>query len=257
MVDTCSYSPLATDLIKIRRSLQGMGLAEIWLPTSIPTLSAVGGAAGAFSKIASVLGNGLAALTFDDDYKISRIRRKEPTARATTDIAIGGKNVVMGFVDGVTGLGKGFMGLVTRPTGGVVDFAKEVVRRVRYLRHGGLVRPYISHEAMGFFILNKLDNGKYAKTDTYVAHITCSDSPPSWFLATSKRLLFVTEISFLEPTVKPNLNQVQILTKDPKKTRALRSTRSFGKMVHYRNISESEARYIVDKITNAMRTVGL
>ncbi|CAF4223157.1 unnamed protein product, partial [Adineta steineri] len=44
---------------------------------------------------------------------------------------------------------------------------------------------------------------------------------------------------------------------DPKKTRALRSTRSFGKMVHYRNISESEARYIVDKITNAMRTVGL
>jgi len=34
---------------------------------------------------------------------------------------------------------------------------EEVVRRVRYPRHvgrDGLVRPYISHEAMGFFILN-------------------------------------------------------------------------------------------------------
>jgi hypothetical protein len=34
---------------------------------------------------------------------------------------------------------------------------EEVVRRVRYPRHvarDGLVRPYISHEAMGFYILN-------------------------------------------------------------------------------------------------------
>ncbi|CAF1138697.1 unnamed protein product [Adineta steineri] len=277
--------------------------------TGVRTLvgSAVGGAAGAFSKITGVLGKGLATLTFDEDYKISRIRRKEPATHATTDIAVGGKNVVMGFVDGVTGvvtkpvsgakeggasgfvkgLGKGFIGLVTRPTGGIVDFAstsldlikrtaqqEEVVRRVRYPRHvgrDGLVRPYISHEAMGFFILNKLEDGKYAKIDTYVAHITCSDNPPSWLLATSKRLLFITEISFLglyeidwrieyedlkeEPVVKPNLNQIQILTKESKKTGTLRSTRSFGKMVKYRNISE--ARYIVDKITNAMHTVGL
>ncbi|CAF1522230.1 unnamed protein product [Adineta steineri] len=250
-----------------------MSVAELGLPTSTPTPSAVGSAAGAFSKITGVLGKGLATLTFDEDYKISRVRRKEPATHATTDIAIEGKNVVMSFVDGVTGvvtkpvsgakkngalgfvkdLGKGFIGLVTRPTGGIVDFAstsldvikrtaqqEEVVRRVRYPRHDGL----------------KLEDGKYAKTDTYVAHITCSDNPPFWLLATSKRLLFITEISFLEePIVKPNLNQVQILTKDPKKTGALRSTRSFGKMVHYRNIFE--ARYIVDKITNAMRTVGL
>ncbi|CAF4120481.1 unnamed protein product, partial [Adineta steineri] len=194
------------------------------------------------------------------------------------------KNGALGFVKG---LGKGFIGLATRPTGGVVDFAstsldvikrtaqqEEVVRRVRYPRYvgrDGLVRPYISHEAMGFFILNKLENGKYAKTDTYVAHITCAGSPPSWLLATSKRLFFVTEISFLglyeidwrieyedlkeEPAVKPNINQIQILTKEPKKTGTLRSTRSVDKMVKYRNISE--ARYIVDKITNAMHTIGL
>ena len=114
--------------------------------------SAVGGAAGAFSKITGVLGKGLATLTFDDDFKASRIRRKEPGSNAATDIAVGGKNVVMGFVDGLTGvvtkpiagakqggaggffkgMGKGFIGLVTRPTGGIVDFAStslDVVKR--------------------------------------------------------------------------------------------------------------------------------
>ncbi len=57
--------------------------------------SAVGGAAGAVSKITGVLGKGLANLTFDEDYKASRIRRKEPGANAATDIAVGGKNVMM------------------------------------------------------------------------------------------------------------------------------------------------------------------
>jgi hypothetical protein len=57
--------------------------------------SVVGGAAGAFSKITGVLGKSLATLTFDEEYKISRIRRKAPATNATTDIAVGGKNMVM------------------------------------------------------------------------------------------------------------------------------------------------------------------
>jgi vacuolar protein sorting-associated protein 13A/C len=57
--------------------------------------SAIGGAAGAASKITGVLGKGLATLSFDEDYKASRIRRKEPGANAATDIAVDGKNVVM------------------------------------------------------------------------------------------------------------------------------------------------------------------
>ena len=57
--------------------------------------SAVGGAAGAFSKITSVLGKGLATLTFDEDYKASRIRHKEPGTNAAIHIATGGKNVFM------------------------------------------------------------------------------------------------------------------------------------------------------------------
>ncbi|CAM4829563.1 unnamed protein product, partial [Rotaria magnacalcarata] len=269
--------------------------------------SAVGGAAGAFSKITSVVGKGLANLTFDEDYKASRIRRKEPGVTATTHIAMGGKNVVMGFVDGVKGvvskpirgaqhggasgffkgLGQGVIGLVARPTGGVVDFAstsldlikrtaqqEEIIRRARYPRHlgrDGLVRPYISHEAMGFYILNRLEDGKYSKSDTYVAHITCSESPQSCLLATSIRLLFVTEISFLglyeidweilyeelkeEPVVKINTNQIQILITEPKTTGTIRSHQTYGKLVKFMKLSD--AKYIVDKIATAMHIVGL
>ncbi|CAF0841714.1 unnamed protein product [Adineta steineri] len=277
--------------------------------TGVKTLfgSTVGGFAGAASKIASVVGKTSATLTFDDDHTHTRNRCKQLGAIKSIEIANSARNVVRSFTKGITGvvtkpmkgaksggtigfmkgLGQGAIGFVARPTGGMAELAsisldvvkqtvqpEEIVRRVRYPRHigcDGLVRPYISHEAMGFFILNKLEDGKYAKFDTYVAHITCSDDPPSWLLATSKRLLCVTEISFHglyeidwrieyedlkeEPIVKSDLNQIQILTKEPKKTGSLKSTRSFDKVVKYRNISE--ARYIVDKITNAMHTVDL
>jgi vacuolar protein sorting-associated protein 13A/C len=85
------------DVLFSQGAIEGpMEFAE-GVATGVRTLfgSAVGGAAGAFSKITGVLGKGLATLTFDEDYKISRIRRKEPATKASTDIAVGGKNVVM------------------------------------------------------------------------------------------------------------------------------------------------------------------
>jgi hypothetical protein len=65
--------------------------------TGVLTLvgSTVGTAAGAVSRITGAIGQSLATLTFDDDYKASRIRHREPAASAVTDIAAGGKNVVM------------------------------------------------------------------------------------------------------------------------------------------------------------------
>ncbi|CAF4656530.1 unnamed protein product [Rotaria sp. Silwood1] len=256
--------------------------------------SAVGGAAGAVSKITSVLGKGLATLTFDENYKASRIRRKEPGATAASHIAVGGKNVVMGFVDGVKGvvtkpiegakdsgasgffkgLGKGVIGLVARPTGGVVDFAsssfdrikrtaqqEELVRRVRYPRHinpDGLVGPYIAHEAMGFYILNRLEDGNIAKRETYVAHITCSEDPLCWLMTTSKSLLFIIEVSILglykidwqlayeelngAPTMNTSTGQIHILPKESKTTGLLKTktTRAVPKLVKYRTVSEAK-----------------
>ncbi|CAF3681386.1 unnamed protein product [Rotaria sordida] len=256
--------------------------------------SAVGGAAGAVSKITSVFGKGLATLTFDEDYKASRIRRKEPGATTASHMAMGGKNVVMGFVDGFKGvvtkpiegakdggasgffkgLGKGFIGVVARPTGGVVDFAsssfdlikrtaqqEELVRRVHYPRHinpDGLVRPYIAHEAMGFYILNRLEDGNIAKRETYVAHITCSEDPLCWLMATSKSLLFIIEISILGlykidwqlayeelnevPSINIRTGQIQILPKESKTTGFLKTktTRAVPKLVKYQTVSEAK-----------------
>lgn len=146
----------------------------------------VGGAAGAVSKITGAVGKGLAALTFDKEYQKKRrnqINRKP--ANLQEGLARSGKGLVMGVVDGVTGvfskpisgarsdgvegffkgLGKGAVGLVTRPTAGVVDFASgsfEAVKRAaemsedvtrlrppRFLKADGVVQPYSRKTAEG------------------------------------------------------------------------------------------------------------
>lgn len=146
----------------------------------------VGGAAGAVSKITGAVGKGLATLTFDKEYQK---RRREQNQRRPGNFHEGfvrsGKGLVLGVVDGVTGvvakpvagareegfggffkgLGKGMVGLVTKPTSGVVDFASgsfdavkratelsEEIQRLRpprYLSQDGVVQPYSRRVADG------------------------------------------------------------------------------------------------------------
>ncbi|KAF6778966.1 hypothetical protein AHF37_03448, partial [Paragonimus kellicotti] len=147
---------------------------------------AVGGAAGAVSRITGTIGKGVAALTLDEDYK--RLRREQLARRPDTfgaGLAQGGRGLVMGVFHGVTGLvmkpvegakkegfegffkgvGKGLVGAVTRPVSGVVDFASssfEGIRRIadtvedigrvrppRFIRVDGIIRPYERQEAAG------------------------------------------------------------------------------------------------------------
>lgn len=132
------------------------------------------------------MGQGLAALTFDKDYQ--KKRRNSLTKRPTNmreGLARSGKGLVTGVTDGITGvftkpisgarsegvegffkgLGKGAVGLVARPTAGLVDFASgtfESVKRAtevgeelgrlrspRFLHSDGIVRPYNKQEAEG------------------------------------------------------------------------------------------------------------
>lgn len=132
------------------------------------------------------MGKGLAALTFDKDYQKKRREalNKKP-ANLQEGLARSGKGLVMGVVDGFTGvftkpisgaksegvegffkgLGKGAVGLVARPTAGIVDFASgsfdavkraaemsEEVNRLRpprFLRSDGVLRPYSARDAEG------------------------------------------------------------------------------------------------------------
>lgn len=150
----------------------------------------VGGMAGAVSKITGAMGKGIAALTFDKDYQRKRQEQlnKQP-ANLQEGLARSGKGLVMGVVHGVTGVvmkpisgakeegvegffkgfGKGVVGLVTRPTAGVIDFASgsfgavkratelsEEVKRVRpprFFQPDNLIRSYIREEAEGHKIL--------------------------------------------------------------------------------------------------------
>ena len=105
----------------------------------------VGGAAGTFSRITGALGKGLASLTFDEKFQNKRREAIKKRGRQTfgEGMARSSKGLVMGIVDGVTGVatkpiegakeegvggffkgvGKGVVGLVARPTGGFIDFA--------------------------------------------------------------------------------------------------------------------------------------
>ncbi|KAG5677846.1 hypothetical protein PVAND_007566 [Polypedilum vanderplanki] len=162
----------------------------------------VGGAAGAVSKITGAVGKGIAALTFDDDYQRKRraALNKKP-ATMQEGLARGGKGLVMGVVDGVTGvvtkpisgaktegvqgffkgLGKGAVGLVARPATGIVDFAsgtfdsvkratelsdeEKKLRPQRFLHADGIIRPYSRQEAEGYKIFRDADKGKFASSD--------------------------------------------------------------------------------------------
>jgi len=110
-----------------------------------------------------------------------------------------------------SGVGKGVVGLVARPTGGVIDFAsgtfdsvkrvtenQEEIRRTRlprFLHTDGIVRNYDLKEAQGWKFLRELDKGKYAKTDIYVTHEQVV--PDTVFLVSNKRILFMSYQSVL------------------------------------------------------------
>ncbi|CAN7983358.1 unnamed protein product [Ixodes hexagonus] len=188
----------------------------------------VGGAAGAVSRITGTIGKGIAALTMDEEYqrrrKLDKNRRPNDIAEG---IAQGGRDLVMGVYEGVTGIvtkpvagakeegisgffkgvGKGLIGAVARPTAGVVDFASgsfdavkratdvvdEVrpVRPARFIRPDGIVRPYNHMEAQGHSLLQDVDKGKFTETDAYVAHLNVCEEGRNVVLVTNRRLMFI------------------------------------------------------------------
>ncbi|XP_072019770.1 intermembrane lipid transfer protein VPS13A-like [Amphiura filiformis] len=191
---------------------------------------AVGGAAGAVSRITGTLGKGLAALTMDEEYK--RKRQQAINQRPATfqeGLARGGKGLVMGFVEGASGIvtnpfqgakkegakgffkgvGRGLIGVVAKPTAGVVDFASgtlEGIRRVtdvgdevgklrnpRVLYPDGIVRPYKRDDAAGLALLHQVEKGKYAANEDYVAHVVLTTDKKHALVVTTKRLMLATK----------------------------------------------------------------
>ncbi|GBM38371.1 Vacuolar protein sorting-associated protein 13 [Araneus ventricosus] len=188
---------------------------------------AIGGAAGAASRITGTLGKGIAALTLDKDYQK---KRRQNISRRPQDFAHGiaesGKGLFMGVFDGVTGIvtkpiegareggvsgffkgvGKGLIGVVTRPTAGVVDFASgslDAVKRAtqvsdevkrlrvpRFIKPDGVIRPYVKREAEGNKLLQEVEKGKYSNTDVFLAHVSIGDDK-LFLLVTNNRVMYI------------------------------------------------------------------
>ncbi|KAH0628250.1 hypothetical protein JD844_009145 [Phrynosoma platyrhinos] len=113
---------------------------------------AVGGLAGAASRITGAMAKGVAAITMDEDYQQKRreAMNKQPSG-FKEGITRGGKGLVSGFVSGITGIitkpirgaqkegaagffkgvGKGLVGAVARPTGGIIDMASSTFQGIK------------------------------------------------------------------------------------------------------------------------------
>uniref|UniRef100_A0A8B9FTC5 Vacuolar protein sorting 13 homolog A n=1 Tax=Amazona collaria TaxID=241587 RepID=A0A8B9FTC5_9PSIT len=129
---------------------------------------AVGGLAGAASRITGAMAKGVAAITMDEDYQQKRreAMNKQPTG-LREGITRGGKGLVSkeGAAGFFKGVGKGLVGAVARPTGGIIDMASSTfqgikkvtdssedvisLRPPRFFGEDGVIRPYRLRDGTG------------------------------------------------------------------------------------------------------------
>ncbi|XP_051963977.1 intermembrane lipid transfer protein VPS13A-like isoform X2 [Xyrauchen texanus] len=191
---------------------------------------AVGGLAGAASRITGAMAKGVAAMTMDEEYQQKRreAMNKQPSG-LREGLTRGGKGLVSGFVSGITGIvtkpikgaqkegaagffkgvGKGLVGALTRPTGGIIDMASstfqgikraaetsqevESLRPPRFIHEDGVIRPYKEREGTGSQMLQCIENGRFAKY-RYFAHAKVNDS--DFLMITKRGIFFVTKGTF-------------------------------------------------------------
>ncbi|KAL9616260.1 MAG: hypothetical protein Q9160_008854 [Pyrenula sp. 1 TL-2023] len=201
------YEPYQGLVMTDRPQDLGIGIAK---GASSFVKKSVFGFSDSVAKFTGSMSKGLAAASLDKEFQDqrrmskSRNRPKHALYGVTsggnafaTSMAsgIGGlarhplqgaeKEGAVGFVKGV---GKGFLGLATKPAIGAFDLASNLaegvrntttvfdaegldrVRLTRFIGMDGIVRPFSQREALGQFWLKTADDGKYFNED-YIAHL--------------------------------------------------------------------------------------
>ncbi|KAL5518944.1 VPS13 [Sanghuangporus vaninii] len=168
------------------------------------------GLSNSVTKITSSIGKGLSAATLDADFQARRRltqRRNKPrhaligvasgAEALATSVASGVEGVLMKPLEGADaegalgffkGVGKGFVGAVTKPVVGAFDLAANVsegirntttvfdapqrdrVRKPRHVFMEGVLEPYSPRKAVGQAWMRDIQDGIYRK-DYYIAHI--------------------------------------------------------------------------------------
>ncbi|BEI82300.1 hypothetical protein CcaverHIS002_0301680 [Cutaneotrichosporon cavernicola] len=204
----------------------GVGIARGATSLAMKT---VFGITDSMTKFTASIGKGLSAATLDQEYQTKRrmAQRRNKPKHALYGVAAGAS----AFADSVTsafegvaampmegaekggavgfarGVGKGFVGLFTKPVVGVMDFISastegirntttvfdtntiDRVRLPRFIASDGVLRPYSARDALGQSWLKDLDAGAYF-SESYVAHLDIPGDDAVAILS-NHRLLYV------------------------------------------------------------------
>uniref|UniRef100_A0A8B9SDI8 Vacuolar protein sorting-associated protein 13A n=1 Tax=Apteryx owenii TaxID=8824 RepID=A0A8B9SDI8_APTOW len=253
---------------------------------------AVGGLAGAASRITGAMAKGVAAITMDEDYQQKRreAMNRQPTG-LREGITRGGKGLVSGFVSGITGIvtkpirgaqkegaagffkgvGKGLVGAVARPTGGIIDMASSTfqgikkvadssedvisLRPPRFFGEDGVIRPYRLRDGTGSQMLQKIENGRFAKF-RYIAHAMVNST--DLLMVTKSGVLFVTKGTFGQLTCEWQYTYDEF-TKEPfivdgrrlrieakERVKSVFHAKEFGKIINFK--TPEDAKWILSKL---------
>ncbi|KAM9393107.1 intermembrane lipid transfer protein VPS13A isoform 2-T2 [Pholidichthys leucotaenia] len=260
---------------------------------------AVGGIAGAASRITGAMAKGVAAITMDEEYQQKRreAMNRQPSG-LKEGLTRGGKGLVSGFLSGITGivtkpvkgaqregaagffkgLGQGLVGAVARPTGGIIDMASstfqgikraaetsqdiEPLRPPRFIHEDGVIRPYKEREGFGSQMLQKIENGRFAKY-RYFAHAKVNES--DFFMITKKGIFFVTKGTFGQLTCEWQY-LFEEFTKDPmivedrrlrieakERVKSVFHAKEFGKIINFRKAET--AKWVLAKLQDARESL--
>lgn len=258
----------------------------------------IGGLAGAASRITGAMAKGVAAITMDEDYQQKRreAMNKQPTG-LREGITRGGKGLVSGFVSGITGIvtkpirgaqkegaagffkgvGKGLVGAVARPTGGIIDMASSTfqgikkvtdssedvisLRPPRFFGEDGVIRPYRLRDGTGSQMLQKIENGRFAKL-RYIAHAMVNST--DLLMVTKSGVLFVTKGTFGQLTCEWQYTYDEF-TKEPfivdgrrlrieakERVKSVFHAKEFGKIINFK--TPEDAKWILSKLEEVRET---
>lgn len=201
------YEPYQGLVMTDRPQDLGIGIAKG--ATSFVKKS-VFGLSDSVGKFTGAMAKGLAAASMDSEFQQQRrmSRNRNRPKHALYGITAGGNAFASSIASGIGGLarlpmqgaekegvagfakgvGKGLLGLATKPAIGAFDLASNMaegvrntttvfdqegldrVRLTRFIGQDGIVRPYSQREALGQFYLKTLDSGKYFNEE-YIAHL--------------------------------------------------------------------------------------
>ncbi|KAI9800700.1 MAG: hypothetical protein M1825_004022 [Sarcosagium campestre] len=242
------YEPYQGLVMSDRPQELGIGIAKG--ATSFVKKS-VFGVSDSMSKWTGSLSKGLAAASMDKQFQDRRrmTRARNRPKHALYGVTSGANSLLTSVASGVGGLarqplegaeregvsgffkgvGKGVLGLATKPAVGVFDLASNVtegirntttvfdgdgldrVRLARFIGTDGIVRPYSQREALGQFWLKQLDNGKFFD-EHYIAHLELPREDVVVML-TYNRIMLVKAKKLTTEWVVP-LKDIQTISKE-------------------------------------------